>query len=493
LVFGQRGDDALRELHFMFENVEMSTSSSTAPSSDSKTEDGNDVLLVDKLGNASKWAAGGFTALSAVLLFFGIKDGVLDQALRLNPLAALCVFMLLGIGVVGSLFTGAINPNHRIPMWILITAVGAMMLVSAALLPNVEVAAQTEKLAAVKPGDALRRAIPWILVFIVGVLAALAIPTLFTIAADQNAKRKRQLYVAGGLAIIVLLGVIAYTVVETNFQAILSLIVAVLFLIGIAWSIAGGKLMSSAAALLILAVTATSIGLYGASKLSVESKMLAVEPQVSAVLEESKEGAVLKVSALAARMRGDSLKVTVKGQVRTDQMMSASGDDGWEEIWHEVLQPSGLDEINATVPVPLQLTRWEFLRVSHCKVDKQTGAEHCAADSQVFQVRNPRGGAEVTGHIEARSAKSLDVTLTGKDVAPLNRIEAEVCRVRKGAHATQLAYATLTPDDQGALSWKPSVPAGKEGDALVLQYKECRRGMSCTKVRMTQLARYTLP
>jgi hypothetical protein len=176
----------------------------------------------------------------------------------------------------------------------------------------------------------------------------------------------------------------------------LSLTVAALFLFGITWSVVRRKLISSAAALLILAVAATSIGLYGASKLSVESKMLAVEPQVSAVLEDSKEGAVLKVSALAAHMRGDSLMVTLTGQPRTDQMPFANVDDDWKEIWHEVLQPSGLDEINATVPVSLQLTRWEFLRVSHCKVDNQTGVlEDCAADTQVFEVRNPRGGAEV--------------------------------------------------------------------------------------------------
>jgi hypothetical protein len=65
--------------------------------------------------------------------------------------------------------------------------------------------------------------------------------------------------------------------------------------------------------------------------------------------------------------------------------------------------------------------------------------------------------------------------------------------VGKGAHARQLAYATLSPDAGGAVTWNVSVPAGADGDGLVLQYRRCPLGSDCTDDPMTRLATYTLP
>ena len=90
----------------------------------------------------------------------------------------------------------------------------------------------------------------------------------------------------------------------------------------------------------------------------------------------------------------------------------------------------------------------------------------------------------------------MKVTLTGRSVAWGTQIQAEICRVRKGGHARQLAFATLTPDAAGAVAWTVPVPAGSNGDGLVLQYRQCQYGADCPdpkNPRMTQLAKYALP
>jgi hypothetical protein len=188
--------------------------------------------------------------------------------------------------------------------------------------------------------------------------------------------------------------------------------------------------------------------------------------------------------------------------------MGASLGDGMgtapEEIWRSVLQPNSLDEINTTLTIPLTPARWEHVTVSHhCQVDEPATDEEkrtceAQAESQDLQLGNltPDAGAEVTGHIVATSTKSLKVTLTGRNVTWGSRIQAEICRAHNGSHARQLAYATLTPDDGGAVTWNVSVPAGGNGDELILQYRQCP-GDACpnpAKLQyMTQLAKYVLP
>jgi hypothetical protein len=95
-------------------------------------------ILVDKLEGASKWAAAGFSSVTALLLFFGVKEGVLDQAIRSDPFATLCVFLLLGVGVLCALFANAINPVKRIRLWALLAAIAVMLVLTAVFLPNLD-------------------------------------------------------------------------------------------------------------------------------------------------------------------------------------------------------------------------------------------------------------------------------------------------------------------------------------------------------------------
>lgn len=96
------------------------------------------ILDVEKLETAFKWTAAGFSTLVAILLFFGIKEGVLDQALRLNPEATLCVFILLGLGVVAALFSPAVGTAVAVRVWAVMVAIFVMGFLTSLFLPNFE-------------------------------------------------------------------------------------------------------------------------------------------------------------------------------------------------------------------------------------------------------------------------------------------------------------------------------------------------------------------
>jgi hypothetical protein len=449
-----------------------------------------------ELEGASKWAAGGFSAAAALLVFFGVKEGVLDQALRLYPLPTLCVFMLLGVGVLSALFAGAIKPIVHIRLWAIIVAVAVMVGLTALYLPNLDVigAGSTEDGAQ----DTLSS---WSTVFgylAVGFLAAAAITAVTAFFAWRSSTLNP---LAIGLAVvliaIVLLAGVSAAIVSADRQKLLALLVAMIFVLTMAWSFVKMASLPAIASIVILGVTATSLGLYGIAKLSVQSKMLAVKPQVSASLEQVDGETSLKIVARASRMRDRKLLVSVAGEPRREEVQSSEPVNASdEEIWWSVLEPNSLDEIDTTVTVPLMQTRWEFLTVFYCRVHKQSSYYICngqPGSSQVLHAGNLMPpGAEITGHIVAASAKSLRVTLTGRNVAWGNRVEAEICRVRRGGHARRLATATLAPEPNGSVAWTVPVPAGGDGEGLVLLYKQCRRGAPCPK-DMKRLAEYTLP
>jgi transposase-like protein len=56
-----------------------------------------------------------------------------------ESLATLCVFMLLGAGVLSALFAGAIAPHVRVRLWGILAAIAAMLLLTALFLPNLDV------------------------------------------------------------------------------------------------------------------------------------------------------------------------------------------------------------------------------------------------------------------------------------------------------------------------------------------------------------------
>jgi hypothetical protein len=458
-----------------------------------------DFLVVGKLEDASKWAAGGFSVATALLVFFGVKDGVLDQAIRQEALATLCVFILLGVGVLSALFAGAIHPAIHIRLWAIIAAVTVMVSVTALYLPNLGGLGAGELTIEELPAGQGEGGLPgWakVSLFILAGLfvagAAVVLPLLVARLSSTARSLWPIVIVSGGGFILILLSALAAALISTERQTLLALLIGALFLTAIAWSFVRMAKVPAMAGIVILGVAATSLGLYGITKLSVQSKLRSIDPQVSASLEQSDGRNILKVVATVTRMRHSGLLITVNGETRIEEVqprevMGATR----QEIWQTVLEPNWLEEINTTISVPLVPSRWELVRVSYCQVDAPR-LQECADQSEVLRVRNlmSEAGAEITGYIVATSAKSLKVALTGKNVASGNQIQAEICRVRKGGHTRQLAYATLTPDTSSAISWDVPVSAGADGDGLVLQYRRCLHG-SCSG--MTQIAKYTMP
>ncbi|MGY1702772.1 hypothetical protein [Geodermatophilus sp. SYSU D00766] len=481
-----------------------------------------DYIHADTLEAASKWAAGGFTALLTLLLFFGVKDGVLDQALRVNPLASLAVILFLGCGLLAALFAPAVDPRVRLKLWAALAAVGTMIVIAALFFPNVRPLTDSDDdswapwwvEASLTVGAAL-----------VALAAAFAIPIFIGLIRENSNRQAKQSEAAGqpkveegrssgGTERRRLLVYIAFAVVleilavgylfrdAISLQTILAAAVFLLFTACIAWAFVVDASFAAAAGIIILGVVATSLGLYGAAKLSVESKLLAVTPKVTAALATEDDQPVVRIRAEASRLSGQHLRIWIDGTPRLDMGQPpdapVSDVDGVGEdpvhLWTSILQPDALDSVDWELDVPILRERWEMLFVHHCIVNAEGSEDECSEDGEttVLAMNNPQRGMELTGHIVAKSASSLQVTLRGIGVAPGIRIVAEVCRVNRDGQGSHLASATLAPDVNGQLTWSPEVPAGTIGDVLLLRYKECRPGLICPE-EMAELARYTLP
>jgi hypothetical protein len=457
-------------------------------------------IHVENLQAASKWAAAGFSAVTGLLLFFGVKEGVLDQAIRRDPFATLCVFMLLGVGVLSALFTGAIDQSVRMRLWAVLAAIAVMLFLTALFLPNLDIGRDVEDLLEEGFINHLWSWVKKAFFFISGLIvagAAVALP-LFFVRYRQTKKLWDR--VAWIISALVLGAAVIIAFLNARLQTRLSVATGALLLIAIAWSFAQRITLPAAAAVIILGVAATSLGLYGAAKLSVGSKTFAIDPQISASLEQAEGRTDLRIVAVASRMSGEKLLITVVGAPRIQEAQPRDVMGAYGEIWQSMLEPNAIDEIDASLTVPLSPTRWEFVTVRHCRVNERRlneEIERCNKEkggSLDLRLRNlmPEAGAEINGNIVAASRKSLKASLAGRNVAWGTQVYAEICRVGKDGHTQQLAYATLTPDANGSMAWEVPVSAGADGEGLVLQYRQCPRGAFCPD-RMTQLAKYVLP
>jgi|BarGraNGADG00312_1021997.scaffolds.fasta_scaffold17605_3 hypothetical protein len=82
------------------------------------------------------WVGGGFTLLAGIATFFGIKDGVLASVIRTEPYTTLAVFVLVGLAVILSLLSPALQGDHAVPPWMLIGAIGVVLVVTSIAAPD---------------------------------------------------------------------------------------------------------------------------------------------------------------------------------------------------------------------------------------------------------------------------------------------------------------------------------------------------------------------
>ncbi|HEX8079300.1 MAG TPA: hypothetical protein VF557_03745 [Jatrophihabitans sp.] len=475
----------------------------------------------EKLDSASKWAAGGFTTLIALLTFFGLKDQALDQALRRNPIPTLCVFLMLGIGVLCSLFAGTIAPFVRVRLWALLLAIMTLLCITATVLPNL-----------VLPGrepNSLGLAGCAILALLLMLGAALCLAKAYDEAQSRRPYRK---ILSTGIGFLVAAVVaVVFAAFLTTTTAAYTVLGGMALVVAIVWAFANPRAsLPATATIVILGVAATSLGLYGAFKVTVESKMSPVEPKISAWLEETAGRDNIKIAAAASRSRDRRLEVIVWGKLRQGE--SPTGADlAWSaeraeppsdkdegssltckpathevssaaavpssvtEIWRGVLQPDAFDEINTTLTVPIVPTRWELVAVGYRELEKYEKV-FCATRTHaitVLQRRNVMGdvGTEMDGTISADGARNLKVEVAGRNIPWGKWVTLELCRTNRAGHTLHLATETLTPHTTGEISWSASVPSGRVGEGLVLRYKTCNSdGKECTQ--MKPLAEYNV-
>ncbi|MEJ2857488.1 MULTISPECIES: hypothetical protein [unclassified Saccharothrix] len=80
----------------------------------------------DAVKSAAQWAAGGFTALTAILTFFGIKDGYLTELLQGEPTVSILIFCLVGLGLLCGLVAPLAVVRGGVPLKFVLLGVGAL-------------------------------------------------------------------------------------------------------------------------------------------------------------------------------------------------------------------------------------------------------------------------------------------------------------------------------------------------------------------------------
>lgn len=110
------------------------------PAAESRVVRSADTNTVDEqaLPGLAKWMAGGFTFLSAILTFFGIKEGVLDRIVRTNARASLLVFCLIGLAVVAGAVAPVLARDWQIRAWVVVAAIAVLVLVVGVSLPDLD-------------------------------------------------------------------------------------------------------------------------------------------------------------------------------------------------------------------------------------------------------------------------------------------------------------------------------------------------------------------
>ncbi len=504
------------------------TSAEEAPA-DSDGSPPATIIEPSKLEDAFKWAAAGFTALAAVLTFFGIKEGTLDQALRLYPVATMCIFIFLGIGVVSALFAPAIDPNSRLRTWVVFAGLITMLLSAAAFFPNIgeRQSQELERAGTDDPGWLDVSNMLRIVLLVVALGLALYLAWIRS-ARGESFTSSRMLLCLGSLgavlAIVLFLSLpreIDPVSGESNgidstqiLTGVLAFLLVLALLAMMVWAFVSRQVMPTMAGLVILAVAATSLGLYGATKIAVESKSLAVLPQVTATIEDGTNGQTLAVSVTAGHLRGQRLIMEVLGIPRDqgpralEEPTTPTTDS--RRIWGVVLQPDALDDLDQSLKIPIVATRWKTLSVRYCSVgDDYKGPTNCAKEAMpsvddetsmdakgpVTYVVSIRSRApephlsQVNAEISPAEGDNLTATFRAIDVSPGTLVKVELCRTHKGKHTQHVADATLSPDSEGKVSWEATVPAGIAKDRLVLRHTTCPPGSPCSAAWMT-LATY---
>lgn len=372
------------------------------------------ILAVDRIDDVAKWSARAFTAVAALLTFFGIREGILDRVLRGHAGQALAVFALLGLGVVASVLAPALNTTVRV-----------------------------------------HAAPPLVAVAVMGVLASNV--------GDVHLGWWWFLY-AGIVALLVFVAL-----ARVLYVSVVGLVLAV-------------------------AVASTSLGLYSAAAIAVDSKLFRDQPRVTGTIETAANGEVVRVAVKASRRDGEDLVVLIHGY-------RGNGDTTGVRLGRVTFTPDESGDIDAVQLIPVTSPRWDTVAVSYCRevheddrvspepigspsarapavaVPSGSGSESPCSGAEVAEVlwlrRSGRGRPRAGARIAPGPHGTFGVTVSAVNVAPATAVRVRV--VLRG-HARRDYLAALAGDTNGTATWTVRVSGARAGDDVVAYYADCNPG-----------------
>ncbi|KAA1400187.1 hypothetical protein [Aeromicrobium ginsengisoli] len=251
-------------------------------------EETDDPFDPESLDGLATWTGIGFTTLSGVLTFIGTKDGYLQRILAENATASMWVFVLVGLGVVASLFAMATKTTvHVYAAWV--------------------------------------------------IAAALALATISARLFDDFG--------------------------ETTITGKMLLVCVVLAAVALVWTASVGTTIALPAALLAVAVAATSMGLYGGVKLSVASRSLPEELQTRASLETKGGRDFVKVTVAGSQQKNSVGTVQV---VIQDARKNKAGKFPLRIIGRAKFAPDTSNDVAETFNFPIDLASSRRVFVQSC-------------------------------------------------------------------------------------------------------------------------------
>jgi hypothetical protein len=379
------------------------------------------------LNEVAKWSIATFSLVGGIATFFGIREGALDRLLRADPKAALWIFVLVGLGVICGLLAPAFAEGGRVFLSWVPLVIAALGFVSWLLFPDIDDGAS----------GARPETRSW--------LARRDVPLWLVIA------------------------------------LLLALIISAVLLHCVP--------VPTTAAVLLLAVASASMGLYGATKLSVTSKAFPVEPSIRASVEAGDGVHVVKIVVVAARRDGRPLHLSLVGVIHS----SATAPDSVTEVslGEAEVPPDATGDINTSLSFPVNVTDWNIILVRSC--DGEAVCSSTNAKSMQLTGALPEPFPRVAGSVRpVDPGRGGEMTLTATALPSDTRIDATIYRRRRGAD-TKIATATLVGDTTGAARWTSLITAGNVGDELILRYSVCRLRPRLECEPQLDAASYTIP
>lgn len=242
-------------------------------------------------------------------------------------------------------------------------------------------------------------------------------------------------------------------------------------------SIAIGAKIPLSVAVLVVGVTATSMGLYGAAKVSVMSKLSVGEPRV-AITAQDGDQPQLTLTVKAVLLGNQKLSYKLVGH-RANALF---------DLGSVVLTPDSLGEIDEAINFPVPASGWTKIEVRQCV------SENCDDSPVVTMIRGMGADQpQVSGSIERGDGDAVwKESLRAYGVPAESQLEVSVIRKREGEEPVILKHAMLEPAADGTAEWSSTVIGCQGGDQMVLQYRMCPDGGRCDGERVP-IASYLVP